>query len=145
MLTELPCALRQRFGFDPAKAMKCVADTEAADQRDREALLAEENRQDAAAAPHPVAPSAPAASMPPVVSTLTTVQPAAPAKAELDQLAEAQKQDIRDKIQSLQDDIARMQGEEAKVFDRSSSGSGILYANGATVSRGGYPSMIVDD
>jgi hypothetical protein len=37
MLTELPPALRARFGFDPAKAAACVAATEAADEKEQEA------------------------------------------------------------------------------------------------------------
>ncbi len=43
-LSSLPPDVQKRFGYDPAKAPAIVAATEAADQRDKQAVIAERDR-----------------------------------------------------------------------------------------------------
>jgi hypothetical protein len=51
MLSELPPALRARFGFDPLRASAFVAATEAVDQQNQADFTAKEQQADAALAP----------------------------------------------------------------------------------------------
>jgi hypothetical protein len=143
MLSELPSAIRARFGFDPAKACACVAATEKAEAADSEALSKETERADAAIRTNEQREAAQQAPSPPSAPQQTSNEIATTPTLTADQ-----RQQIQDQIQSLQEDIAMMQGELNRTNDKTDAGGS--YVSGSAggnysvhvISHGAYADKI---
>jgi len=125
-LADLTPDLQKRFGYDPNKA-KAAANAEAARLAALDQQHALEVQQQAKAS---------AAAIP----TPTAAQSSA---ASSNSLSAAQRASIQAQIESLQQDITFMQGEEAKVYQESNKQ--VVKADGNVTTQGAYTQKIVDE
>lgn len=136
-LSNLPEGMQKQYGYNAAKCAALVDATTEADRRDRLAVAqaqtaAQIEKSRAQASPHPV-----------IITTAykaprdSAAQPQAPSAPEADAITQAKKDDARERIKYLQDDIASLQKQQGR--------NGASHSDHPNYSGGGLSGKIASD
>lgn len=144
-LRSLPASLQKQFGYDSAKAAAAEAATVLQDKQQKQQLEAEAQRNAQAARQRPAQLETSPASTP---TAAAFNRPATQPQTTKPTLSPDERQAIKDQIKILQEDVAFMQREEAKLYHSTDSdGQSITASDGTThiYSHGAYGEKIQDE